>query len=232
MDVQPTEFPHEEQDRIAHLRARLDARDVTANEVREFIWLNHKPAHGQVQQDLASFVRDQDIAAFWWLHDWWAPVSDKPKVLPTPQLHQFCWSANYVWGASHSTMDMAMRTFYEKCVAHCNENKLPLDNPGESAEDRKLRRNRERMAAVRQHRRVPGNAVHDDALLARVRLMEADIEAMKAQAKAVDEQLKEEVRRHQEAMNTTAQYRKTVALEAKERIDEARAAIKMLTAKQ
>jgi len=215
------------------LRHRLTERDVTIQEIHRYLELNHQPHQGMVSQLYHTFVTPQDIPQFWWLFDWWDPVRDKPIALPSPTIIQFCWYVNHTPGAPAVTFNEAMQQFYQRCVAHCKLHDLDPANPGESAEERKRRRNRERMAKVRGHRSVPQKAIkHDETLAAQVRGLEAQCDLLKNEAKAIDEQLRLEVLGHQTAMMDASQRRKTTAQDFKDRIEVIRAEINSLIAKQ
>jgi hypothetical protein len=220
-------------DQLEHLRARMGARDVTVEEVWDYIALNHQPAYGMVMQQLALFVTPQDLVNFWMFHDWWAPVPDKPQNLPTPSIIQFCWYVNHLPTAPAVTFHEAMMVESDKRIAYCNANNLNPQNPGESREDRAKRLNRERMAKTRSHRKTPEKLIkHDDVLLQTVRAMEAQCDDLKREAKAAEEAITEEVKLHQAAMNEAAQRRRDCVADYKSRIDALRQDIRNLTAKQ
>jgi hypothetical protein len=186
-----------------------------------------------VQQNVADFVNPQDLVNFHWLHDWWDPVQNKPGNLPTPTIMQFCWFVNHAPGTQPITFDMALKQFYEKAVQHCKQNGIDPANTSESAEERRKRRNRERMAEVRGHLRVPDKILkqQDEALAAQVRAFEAQCEQLKAEAKAADERLRIAVTEFQTAMIEASTHRKTVASDFKSRIESIRNEIQKLMQK-
>lgn len=219
--------------RIEYLRARLLEPDVDIQDVWDYCALQHQPNPGMEMQSLASFVDEQALANFHWLHSWWAPVPDKPTTLPTPTIMQFCWYINHSPGAAPVTFDMALQQFHARCIQHCKTQGVDPDNPTESADERRKRRNRERMAATRGHRRTPERLIkHDEALAAQVRGLESECDAIKLQAKDQDEQWREVVLGHQTAMVGASNKRKEVAAGYKQRIEALRAQIRNLTAKQ
>ena len=219
--------------RIEFLRTRLTERDVTVEEVWDYIALNHQPPVGQQMQPLARFVTEADLPNFWWLHDWWAPVVDKPTTLPTPTIIQFCWYVNHTPGSPAVSFNDALAQWYNRAVAHCKMHDMDPTNPGETAEERKRRRNRERMAKVRGHRAVPEKDLkHDEALLAQVRGLEGQCELLKKEAAEIDAELKMRVLGHQQRMLEASEERKTKAAEFKLRIDTLRQEIRSLTTKR
>jgi hypothetical protein len=208
-------------------------RDVTVEEVWDYICLNHQPNAGMAMQPLARFVSQADIGHFWGLHDWWAPVENKPPVLPTPLISQFCWYVNHAENAQPVTFMDAMVQFYNRCVAYCNAEGIDPANPGETADERRRRRNRERMAGVRGHRKVPDKVIkHDETLASTVRMLEAQCEELKAEAKAKDDELSDEVKVHQLLMIQASELRKRTKEDFKQRIEGLRAEIRNLTQKQ
>lgn len=222
-----------EPDRLEYLRQRITERDVMVEDVWDYLALNHQPHAGMQNQNLADFIKAEDMLSFWWLHDWWEPVKEKPATLPTPTIAQFCWNISYAPGADPLTFDAALQQFYQRARAYCVANDMDPDNPGESAEERRKRRNRERMAAVRAHRRVPDKVVeHDEALAAQVRGLEQECDALKAEAERQDNYLKDLVKDHQRQMIETSTKRKEVAADFKTRIETLRNEIRTLTAKQ
>lgn len=221
------------QERIEFLRARLAERDVTVEEVWDYIALQHQPHAGMQMQPLARFITEQDVANFWMLHDWWAPVAEKPSTLQGPTIIQFCWYVNHTPGAPPVTFYDAMLQWHKRATDWCRTVDLDPNNPGESAEERRRRRNRERMAKVRQHRPVPEKALkHDEALLAQVRGLESECERLKHEAKATDEEYRQRVIGHQQRMLEASEDRKSKAAEFKLRIDTLRQEIRSLTNKQ
>jgi hypothetical protein len=220
-------------ERVEFLRNRLLERDVTVEEVWDYLILNHQPHQGMVSQNLADFVKKEDLAAFWWLHDWWEPVANKPQTLPTPTILQFCWYVNHTPGAPATTFDDALKQFYQRALSFCKANDLDEANPGETADERKRRRNRERMALVRGHRPVPEKRLKDnETLKAQVRGLEAQALQLKQDAKDADEHLRLQVLQHQTAMLDAAQRRKECAADYKQRIEALREEVHKLTAKQ
>jgi len=219
-------------ERIEQLRARLLEPDVQVEDVWDYCALQHQPHQGMVQQNLADFVTEQDIVNFHWLRNWWDPVPNKPSNLPTPTIMQFCWFINHTPGAPPVTFDGALKQFYERAVQHCQLNNIDPANPGETAEERRKRRNRERMAQVRGHRRVPDKVLkQDETLAAQVRSLEAQCDELKARAKVEDETLRHTVLEHQQAMMQASERRKTVAADFKMRIEGIREQIRGLTQK-
>jgi hypothetical protein len=219
-------------ERIEQLRERLLEPDVQVEDVWDYLALQHQPHQGMVMQNLADFVTKEDIANFFWLRNWWEPVLNKPNNLPTPTIMQFCWFINHTPGAPPVTFDMALKQFYERAVNHCKLNDIDPANPGETAEERRKRRNRERMAAVRGHRRVPDKELKGkEALELEVRALEAQCEQLKNAAKVEDEQLRHAVVEHQQAMMAASDKRKAVAADYKSRIEGIRGQILSLTQK-
>lgn len=220
-------------ERLEYLRTRITERDVVVEDVWDYLALNHAPHAGMQNQNLADFIKEQDLVSFWWLHDWWAPVQDKPATLPVPTIAQFCWNIAYAPGAEPITFDAALQQFYHRARAYCVANDMDPNNPGETAEERRKRRNRERMAAVRAHRRVPDKVVeHDEALAAQVRGLEQECEALKAEADRQDSYLKEQTKEHQRLMMESSAKRKEVAADFKARIENLRNEIRNLTTKE
>lgn len=219
--------------RLEHLRTRLGERDVTVEEVWDYLILNHQPPVNMVMQQLASFVTQEDLAHFWWLHDWWKDVPDKPNTLPTPSINQFCWSVNHTPGAPPVTFKDAMVQTYNRSVAWLRSNNLDIIAPGESKDARAKRLNRERMAATRAHRKVPDKLLkNNEALSVQVRELERQRDQLKEDAKDADDLLGQEVKRHQEAMNDAAQRRREAKADYKMRIENLSAEIAQLIAKQ
>lgn len=218
---------------VEKLRERLTERDVVVEEVWDYIALQHKPSPGMEQQVIADFVTQQDIQNFWWVHDWWAPVPDKPNTLPTPAIIQFCWFVNHKVGTPSVSFNQALQQFYERAVAHCQANKIDTVQPGESAEERRKRRNRERMARVRRGIAVPEKALEGNVVLsAQVRSMEDQIKALKDESKVADQWHAEQVKVHQMAMIEASSHRKATAQDFKTRIEQLRTEIANLIAKQ
>jgi hypothetical protein len=215
------------------LRHRLTERDVTIQEVHAYIQLQHRPVQGQAQQFLADFVTAQDLVSFWQLYDWWAPVPDKPATLPVPSIIHFCWNVNYTPSTVPVTFMAAMHQWYGRAVAWLKQVDRDVVNPGESAEERTRRRNRERMAKVRGHRPVNKKSIaHDEVLSAQVRDLEAQCEMLKQTAAEDDTRLKEDVLGYQKRMIDASEERKRVASEHKERIEKLRTEIRSLITKQ
>lgn len=230
---------HEHQPPSALSRAdilyqRLNQRDVTLDEVREWCYITHKPGNGQHQQNLMTFVQEGDLEAFWWLYDWWSPVASKPTTLPTPAIQHFCWFSLTADGQPEVSFLEAVKKFHTRAVAHCREADLNVVTPGESAEERKRRRNAERMAKARAHRRVPSKVAEELPTEQREQLanLENSIAALKAEAKSADNDIGAEVSKHYQAMLIAADIRKRTAAGYKERIDAMVELVKQLTAKQ
>lgn len=212
------------------LRHRLTQRDVTVAEVHQYIQFQHTPMNGQVQQFLADFVSQQDLDNFWGLHDWWAPVPDKPTTLPLPSIIQFCWYVNYMPGTEPIDFNKAMFQFYNRAVEWLKLHNIDPQNPGETPEERRKRRNRERMAQVRGHRKVPEKQLkHDEGLLAQVRGLEAQIELLKQESKAKEEEIHAQVLGHQQRMMEASDRKKRTVQEYKARIETLQAEIRGLT---
>lgn len=218
---------------IEQLRERLDQRDVTIEEIWRYLALAHMPISGMVMQDTAKFISAADIPNFWALHDWWEPVKDKPSTLPTPRIVQFCWYVNHADGQPPLTFMESMTQFYNRAQAHCAATGVDPTAINETAGERKKRLNRERMEAIRGHRRVPDKVLPDDPVLAsQVRELEAECETIKVLAKHVDEYWSIEVKRHYDAMLVASGSRKQEAATHKESIENLRTKIRTLTAKQ
>jgi hypothetical protein len=219
--------------RIEYLRGRLQERDIAVEEVWDYLALAHQPMTGMQMQHLASFIDSPDLPHFWSLVDWWSPVPDKPATLSTPTIQAFCWHVNHAPGTEPVTFNKAMFQFYQRAVAYLQANDIDPQNPGETADERKRRRNRARMATVRGHRKVPDKVLKDDeALSAQVRGLEAQIDQLKLEAAEVDTNLKAEVIRFQEQMIAASNRRKGAAEEFKNRIEQLRTEILNLTNKQ
>jgi len=222
-----------ENPRLGRLKDRLLQRDVTVEEVWEYITIQHQPHAGQTPQSPASFVTQEDLVHFWSLHDWWEPVKDKPTNAPTPLISQFCWYVNTPSNTTPVTFMDAMMQFYNRALAWCEANELDPINPGETAAQRKRRLNRERMAKVREHRATPKKALEGDSeLAAQVKALEDQCSDLKVEAKLAEEWAKGEVLRHQEAMIEAAAKRKEIAADFKTRIEKLRTEIRTLIAKQ
>lgn len=218
---------------VERLRRRMGEREVTVEDVWDFIILQHQPGPGMVMQNLADFVTQQDISNFWWVYDWWAPVENKPQNLPTPAIIQFCWFVNHAADMPAVTFNDALQQFYSKAVAHCQNANIDPANPGESADERRKRRNRERMAKVRGARQVPDKVLAGDVNLAtQVRALEEQIEGLKSESKVADEWHATEVKRHQAAMIEASQSRKATAAAFQIQVEKLRTEIHNLTAKQ
>ena len=224
----------EVQERVNFLRARLLERDVTVEEVWDYIILQIPALNGVVQQNLADFVTEADLVAFWWLYDWWLPVQDKPTTLQQPTIVQFLWNVNHVPGAVPLTFNAACEQFYHRAVAYCQgPADIDVNNPGESKDERKDRRNRERMAKARGHKKVPKKKVeHDEILMGQVRGLEEQAEQLKQQMEEEDARLTEDVVGYQKRMQDAADERKASKADFKQRIDNIRAEIRSLIAKQ
>lgn len=210
---------------LERLKGRIMLRDVTLDEVWDYIRLNHAP----IQQEPEAFITAQDLANFWLMHDWWEPVPDKPAKLPTPEIRHLCWFIN----RPPMTFNDAMMEFSAKCVEHCEQAGLNPANPGETAAERRKRKNRERMAKVRGNLPVPEKVIkHDPVLAARVREIEEEIQRVKVAGEAQAEVANEETKRLLEAMHAASAHRKAIEADYKGRIAELRTEILNLTAKQ
>jgi hypothetical protein len=220
--------------RVDELRERLHCTDITHLEVQEYIYLAHDPIPGQVQQPIEGFISAQDIINFHWLHQWWLPYSTKPAHLPTPTIAQFCWFVNYIEGEHPITFNAALQLFHSRAVSYCIANDIDPDNPGEDADGRKVRRNRVRMEKVRAGRKVPAKAKRGlpPEVAAELSQLETQLEALKSEAKLQDDMLRAEVVSHQTAMLASSENRKTAASFYKNKIDNIRADIHKITAKQ
>lgn len=217
-------------ERIEELRMRLGALDVTVAEVHEYLALNHQPLNGMVSQNYAEFFTERDLSTFLWLYGWWAPVRDKPQTLPTPSIIQWAWNVNHAPGAPPVTFDDAMQNFYKRALAYCEQANLDPNNPGESPEDRKRRINAERMRNTRAHKKIPDKKLKgDDTLLAQVRGLEAEVANLKAESKAVEEELTAHVKGHQSKMMEFVEQRKLKDAEYRDRINSLLEQIQQLT---
>lgn len=219
--------------RVDFLEKRLLERDVTLDEVREYTWLSFQPKmEGQLLHDLNTFITQEDLAAFWWLHDWWRPDGGYPSrpALPSPKIAQFLYSANYSIGTPPVTFNRAMEIFYNKCVAYCKANDLNVVTPGLSKAERKREANKERMAHARAHRRLQTKQIPDEHL-ARVRELEDQLDTVKQQAADEDAVRKAKVVELQQAMTTASTERREAAAGWKGQIDHILAEIKTLTQK-
>ncbi len=220
-------------DRRAVLEERLKLPDVTIDEVREFIMLAHPPLQGQVPQLLTQYVTEQDLAHFWTLRAWWEPVHEKPMVLPTPEIRQFCWHINHSPENEPITFGIAMYQWWQRAHKFCVDTNLDPQNPGESPADRKRRLNRERMALARGHKTVSSKALAaNPELAAQVRGLETQAEMLKQQMDGEYARLSEDVKGHQARMQAAADERKAMEVDFKQRIDNIRAEIRTLIAKQ
>jgi hypothetical protein len=218
---------------VERLRARLLERDVTIEEVWEYLLLQHQPNAGMVMQAPANFIEAQDLSHFWSLYDWWAPVEGKPANLPIPTIMQFCWNINHMPDVKPMTFMDTLWQFYHKGVAHCTTHDLDPANPGESKEARRKRKNREQMALARASRKVPEKLLQGDSELAlAVRSLEAKYDTLKAQARDADAAAAADVKVHYEAMMVASDSRKAVAAAFKASLEEVRNEILSLTAKQ
>ena len=222
-----------ENPRLGRLKDRLLQRDVTVEEVWEYITIQHQPHAGQTPQSPASFVTQEDLVHFWSLHDWWEPVKDKPTNAPTPLISQFCWYVNTPSNTTPVTFMDAMMQFYNRALAWCQANDLDPAYPGETVAEKRKRLNRERMAKVRGHRPTPRKVLEaDPELAAQVKELEEQCSALKVEAKLAEEWAKGEVLRHQEAMIEAAAKRKEIVMDFKTRIEKLRTEIRTLIAKQ
>lgn len=216
------------------LRHRMGERDVTLAEVHRYLFLNHAPNVGQIQQPFHLFITDADLVSFWQLVDWWAPTPDKPATLPVPSIVHFAWNINHAPNIEPVTFMDAMRLWYNRAVQWLQSVDRDVANPGESKEDRERRRNRERMAKTRSHR-SPGKKVlkqQDPQVQAQVAELEGYVTQLKQDAEDTDALLLEETKRHQAAMEDAAKRRKEAAQDFKERIQKLRTEINSLIAKQ
>lgn len=217
-------------ERVEFLRARLTERDVTIEEVWDYLILAQQPINGMQPQALMDFVNQYDITSFWQLVDWWDPVPDKPTALANPTIQQFCYYLNYTPGTKPVTFSAAMITFYERAVAHCATVNVDPANTGESEKARKKRLNAERMRETRGHRRVPDKKLkHDDILATQVRELEAQREALKSEMETVKANFTAEVKAHQDAMIHASEQRRASELDYKKRIADINTKIHSMT---
>lgn len=201
-------------ERSAQLLLRLQQRDVTADEVREFCWLVHKPANdrlGAPMQDLNTFVTPESLVAFWWLIDWWDPYPEKPRTLLTPTLESYTF---YCQSANGYTLQGAVERFYGDAVAYLQAEGVDITKPGESKRERSLRKHRDRMANARANRKVSDSKVPDSAR-EQVRALEAQRDTLKREWAKEDEELKDRVKQHQSAMEAAANTRKQAQIDHK-----------------
>lgn len=218
-------------DRLIELRERIEAVTCTADEVREYCWLAFEPRPGMFLQPYNEFVLDDSVDAFRWIKNWWK-LPEYPRNLPEPNLLAFLWAIYTPTQDIRITLNDKLMEFYYKGRQYCELNGMNPDQPYEDPEETRRRRNRERMKEVRGHRKIPDKDITDDSLRAQVRELEAQIEAVKATAAAIDEMHRKEVIEHQTAMIQASAARKEAAQEHKISIDALRNEIKNLTAKQ
>lgn len=219
--------------RVDELRDRLLERDVTYDEVCEYITLQHAPHTGQTPQSLPNFIDPQDIQRFWALYDWWEPVKDKPSNVATPTISQFCWYINTPHNTPPTTFLQALTIFHQRAIAWCDATGLNHAHPGETAAQRKRRLNRERMAKVRVHRATPKKVLEQNHEVAdEVLALEARCEELRIESKAADDWAKAEVVKHQQAMIAAAANRKKLAADFKTQIENLRTEIRTLIKKQ
>lgn len=211
----------------------LDIDIVTLEDVKVYIEVVHPPLPGQIQQSLDTFITEADLASFRWLYSWWAPVEVKPKNLPVPAIAHYCWAVNHTPDNPPVSFDAQMRKFYELALAYCKEVNLNPTHPSESKEDRTRRLNRERMANARGLRLSPARLETTDPIIVeQVRSLEARLLAIKQMGKDQDAELLLQVKQYQDAMVTASTLRKSAAADCKAAMEEVRAEIRKLTAKQ
>lgn len=218
-------------DRLEDLRLRTYERDVTLEEVREFLTLEHT-SDLMSRQDPANFIVAQDIKNFWWLYDWWAPIPDKPKKLSALSIIDQGWKINVVPNAPALTFDQALQQWYAAALKHCESIGLDPNNLGETAEDKQRRKNRERMAKTRMGIKVPDKRLADPVVSARVRELEDQRKQIELDGKVEEERLAAEVKEHQQLMIAASARRKEHVEAYKARMMDVGAEINALTAKQ
>lgn len=223
--------------RMLELRAKLDDASCTVQELIEYCMLAFPPRPGMWLQEADYFVQPDSMQAFTWLKGWWR-MDTYPQSLPEPNLLAFLWgiyvplNEDGTGPAHHVTLNDGFMQFINRARAWCQANNIDPDNMSETAEDRRKRKARERMAAARAGRKVPDKAIPDDTIRAQVRDIEAQIDAIKVIAKAEDEMHRQDVVNFQQQMIAASEARKAAAQQHKEAIDKLRSDIKNLTAKQ
>lgn len=217
--------------RMLELRALVEAATCTVEELREYCALAFEDRPGMIKQEPVHFIPDDAMLAFNWLKGWWR-LDNYPQALPSPTLLAFLWGIYIREWDPPCTINDKVLDFHRRARAYCEQNGLNPDQPGESPEERRRRKNRERMAEVRGHRKVPDKAIKDDTVREQVRELEAQIETIKTLSQAEDEMHRQDVVMHQQKMIEAANERKAAAARHKEAIEKLRSDIKNLTAKQ
>lgn len=221
------------ENRMLELRDKINELTCTVDELREYCALAFPQRPGMWLQEADYFIQPDSLVAFMWLHDWWK-IDNPPKQL-TLNLLSMLWAIYVPYaegGVMHVTLNDKVLEFYNRAKAYCEAEGLDPSNAQEDPEERRKRKQRERMARLREARKVPDKDMPDDSVRAQVRALEAQIEQVKLNAKEADEQHRQEVLRHQQAMIEAADVRKSVAQGYKEEVDKLRSDIKQLTAKQ
>lgn len=220
------------QERIEDLRLKILEGVPTVGELREYCYAVFQPRPGMDLVPANEFITDDAVKAFEWLSNWWR-LPEYPQHLQKPNLLQFLWAIYIPKGAPKAKLTDKFLEFWRKGREYCIENGLNPDEPFEDPEEKRKRRNRERMAKVRAARKVPiRELANNDTLRAKVREIEALIEERKAAAKAADEEHRQEVLLHQQRMIEASQARRATAQSYKDEIEKLRLDIKALTAKQ
>lgn len=221
--------------RTSYLYDRIHEPDLTTDEFREWCYRaeNHHP-NAPPPTDLAWLVTDEGVAAMLWYDAWWGGYVDRPKTSlrgePRFLAHKLMTQDPE---QSVSLLDI-VKSNHAQAVQLLTEKDISVVNPGESYADRKRRRNVERMANARAHRRTPAKVVFELPPEIRVELdnLENSLAALKSEAKVVDAHHAEESARLYREMLVVAGERKRLAAEYKERIDGMLEKVKQLTAKQ
>lgn len=223
--------------RLLELRELVDAGTCTVDQLREYCYLAFETRVGMWLQEADYYIQPDSMDAFNWLKGWWK-LPEYPSSLPAPNLLAFLWGI-YVpvredgCGPAHSvTLNDKIVEFYGRARAWCEQNGLNPDQPGETPEERRRRKNRERMAEVRAHRAIPDKVLTDDGVREQVRGLEQQIATLKERHKVADEALRQEVIEAQQRMIALSSTRKERAQEHKDAIAQLQKEIHNLTAKQ
>jgi hypothetical protein len=219
---------NEQSERLEFLRLKLDDGIITVEELREFCFLNFPPREGMHIMPIEHFIPDDTIVAFDWLCNWWI-LPEYPKHLPKPSLLAFLWAIYIPLDTQGVPITTKFMEFVAKGRAYCEANGLNPDQPMSNDDTLRKARNRTRMARARAARKVPDRELPDPAIKGKVRLLEANIQKIKEQAKAEDIRCRDNVVKYQQLMVEAATERKAVAQQHRDAIDAVRIQITNLT---
>lgn len=135
--------------RFHELRPRLTDPTLTVDEYREFCTLNATTAikQGLLAPDPHWFVTDDMLLSYWKAVDWW------PTYLPAhpcPTLEELSFQYPHLPGKPAYTFAELLSARAAQVIPLLEADKRSVVNPNETAEERKLRLNRERVRRSRQ----------------------------------------------------------------------------------